>query len=368
VETDGAAPSSPAPTTPSIPVSIPAEWTDITPEWMTAALARRHPDARVAEVELLVRDDGTNCRARFGVRYARGVGPATVFMKKVDPAHVALIEATSGLFHEPRLFASGVSLPVDHPLVYAAIIDEPAKSWLMVMEDVVARGADPRDATRPMTVEQAANGLRGLARLHARFWGERGVRYPELAWLAPFNLWPGLGPAIPIALEKLGRTVPAEVHALGRRIVDDHWVRFIATLSAGPATVVHGDAHIGNIYVLPDDDVGFLDWQVVRRSSWSIDVGYFLQGAITEQDRRAHERDLLEVYRSNLAVDPSDRPTEKEVWLRYRASAAHGLATWLATAADDGAWQRPEISMALARRYAAAFVDLDTPAALEELG
>jgi len=349
------------------PMLVPTEWTDITPGWMTAALARHHPDATVAGVTLLMCDDGTNRRARIGLTYAAGSGPRTVFLKKVDPAHVALVEATSGLFHEPRLFASCVSLPVDHPLVYMALIDEPGKNWVMVMEDVVDRGAEPRDATRPLTVDQAANGLRGLARLHSRFWGERGVRHPELAWLAPFALWPGLGPAIPIALEKLGDTVSDQVHELGRRIVDDHWVRFIETLSGSPQTVVHGDAHIGNTYVLPNDEVGFLDWQVVRRSNWSIDVGYFLQGAIARRDRRSNERDLLEEYRSHLDLPSDERPDAGEAWLRYRASAAHGLATWLATAADDGAWQRPDISMKLAQRYAAAFVELDTASALAEL-
>jgi Ser/Thr protein kinase RdoA (MazF antagonist) len=301
------------------------------------------------------------------VTYAAGSGPATVFLKMVDPKHAGLVEATSGLFHEPRLFRSGVPLPLDHPRVHAVAIDEPGRNWLMVMEDVVARGADPRDATRPMTVEQAASGLRALARMHGRLWGERGDRERALDWLAPFNLWPGLGPAIPIALRRLGETVPPEVHELGKRIVDDFWPRFIDTLPKAAQTLVHGDAHIGNTYVLPDDDVGFLDWQVVRRSNWSIDVGYFLQGAITQEDRRANERDLVELYRSNLDLPEAERPSADEAWLRYRASVAHGLATWLATAADPGGWQRPDISMALAQRYAAAFVELDTPAALEEL-
>jgi aminoglycoside phosphotransferase (APT) family kinase protein len=41
--------------------------------------------------------------------------------------------------------------------------------------------------------------------------------------------------------------------------------------------------------VLPDDDVGFLDWQMARRGNWSLDLGYFLQGALTIEDRRRGE-------------------------------------------------------------------------------
>ena len=51
---------------------IPRQWDEVTPEWMTAALASRHPDARVAEVQLVMRDDGTNRRARFGLRALSG--------------------------------------------------------------------------------------------------------------------------------------------------------------------------------------------------------------------------------------------------------------------------------------------------------
>jgi hypothetical protein len=50
-------------------------------------------------------------------------------------------------------------------------------------------------------------------------------------------------------------------------------------------------------------------------------------------------------------------------WM-YRASVAHGLAIWIAALS---AWQRPEICLAFAQRHAAAFVDLDTRAALDSI-
>jgi predicted unusual protein kinase regulating ubiquinone biosynthesis (AarF/ABC1/UbiB family) len=86
----------------------------------------------------------------------------------------------------------------------------------------------------------------------------------------------------------------------------DIWARYIRTLapdvSRAPQTLLHGDPHIGNTYVLPDDTVGFLDWQMVRRDNCGGD-----------------------------------------------------------------SWQRPEICLALAQRYSAAFVDLDTRAALDSI-
>lgn len=65
---------------------------------------------------------------------------------------------------------------------------------------------------------------------------------------------------------------------------------------------------------------------------------------------------------------PNDEiPTADEIWLRYRASVAHGLAIWIATLSGGDAWQRPEVCLAFAQRYAAAFVDLDTRAALDSI-
>jgi hypothetical protein len=321
---------------------------------------------------VVLRDDGTNKRARLALTYSAGSGPATVFAKAVDPEHADLVALTSGLYHEPRLFTSGVVLPLDHPEGYTAFIDEGARNFVMIMEDVVARGADPRDSTRPMTIEQAASGVRGLARMHSRYWGERLTANPALSWVEPFIAFQGLEYApLHIAHERLGHTVPAEVPALsGTELFVDIWARYIGTLagsSSSPQTLLHGDPHIGNTYVLPDDEVGFLDWQMARRGNWSLDVGYFLQGALTIEDRRRGERDLLEEYRNALTLPSAELPAREEIWLRYRASVAHGLAIWMATLSGGDAWQDAAICLALAQRYAAAFVDLDTRAAIDAI-
>ncbi len=82
----------------------------------------------------------------------------------------------------------------------------------MIMEDVVARGADPRDSTRPMTVDQVAAGVRGLARLHSAYWGDRLTGNPALGWVEPFVAFEGMQYApLHIAHERLGDTVAAEI-------------------------------------------------------------------------------------------------------------------------------------------------------------
>ncbi|HKY93469.1 MAG TPA: NTP transferase domain-containing protein [Nevskiaceae bacterium] len=349
---------------------IPERWEDLTPEWIGASLAARHPGARVGTVQVATRDDGTNRRARLALTYAAGAGPSTLFLKANDPAHRAVHLRNGNLFNEARLFRSDVVLDVDHPVVYRAIVDEAGGNFLIVMEDLAARGADPRDATRPLTVEQVANGLRGLAHLHAPYWNFNAASHPRLAWVqtwAPTEGWQvGLRKRIPIGLGRIGDAIPDAIRRLGGDGIVDLWGRYVAQLVRGPVTLLHGDAHIGNTYVLPDGGVGFLDWQVVRRGNWSQDVGYFLVGSLTEDDRRRKERELLEAYRDALDLPATQRPSREAAWLAYRASAAYGLAIWLSTMGTDG-WQSPDVSRALVARYAAAFVELDTPAALDAL-
>lgn len=348
---------------------VPKEWDQITPEWMTAVLAPHHPGVQVGAVGVELRDDGTNRRARLCLTYSAGCGPATVFVKAAEPDHKELIRLTSGMFHEPRLSMCGADLPLEHPKVYTALIDEDDYDFLLVMEDLTARGADPRDALRPLTVEQAASGVRGLARLHGKYWGKRLSDDCSLDWVEPFMPWNGMEMApLSNALDVLGDDAPDEVMGLTiDLLVDDIWKPYIRSLTRAPQTLLHGDPHVGNTYVLPNGEVGFLDWQVVRRGNWSLDVGYFIQGALTVRDRRRAERYLLAEYRDALDLPPDELPSIDEVWLRYRASVAHGLTIWLCTASAGELWQHPYIALALAERYSAAFADLRTADALARL-
>jgi Phosphotransferase enzyme family len=350
---------------------IPKAWEDVTPGWMTAAISGRHPDAVVKDAILVNKDDGTNRRARFRLTYLSGMGPEQVFLKAHAPGHRIVHLRNGNLFNEARLFKSAVPLDVDHPLVYKSIVDYLRLDFLLVMEDILKRGADPRDATRAMSVEQVARGLRGLARLHSQYWGFSARTHPRLRWVKswkPSNGWKaGLGRYIPIGLNRGAVALPQEITKYSAADILDLWTHYVASLTQGPMTLLHGDAHIGNTYVLPNDDVGFLDWQVTRRGEWSQDVGYFLISALTEEDRRKNEADLLGEYRKTLRVPDDQRPSGDQMWARYRATPIYGLAVWLSTLGTNG-WQRSEVSLTLCQRFSAAFMELDTLQALKSVG
>ncbi|WP_368965699.1 phosphotransferase [Parafrankia sp. FMc2] len=333
---------------------------------MTAALHVSSSGARVGAVELLWQSDGNNRRARFGLTYAEGSGPEIVFVK-AEGNYRETHARNGNLFNEVRLLGSGVPLHLDHPATYAALIDEPALDWLVVMEDVTRRGADPRDSTRPYTIEQVTNGVLGLAAMHARFWRLTARSEPRLAWVRTWGdsteFTEVLRGGAARGLERMTGLMPPELDGCSSDYFVDQFARYLTVLGRDPLTFLHGDAHIGNTYVLPDDSVGFLDWQVAHRGNWSQDVGYFVQGALVPADRRAAERGLIENYRTTL-----DRGlSADDAWTWYRASPVWGLAMWLATLGSDGGSQPFDVCQALVHRHAVAAVELDAHAALDQI-
>ena len=89
--------------TPLLP--IPPTWDEVSAEWLDALLAPKFPGIEVAAVEPLTVSDGTNRRARFGVTYAAGAGPAVVFLK-AEGEHREIHARNGNLFNEPKLAAS----------------------------------------------------------------------------------------------------------------------------------------------------------------------------------------------------------------------------------------------------------------------
>ena len=350
---------------------IPRDW-NVSADWMTRALSDRHPGAVVSDVVRVGGSEGTSSRAVLRLSYSSGVGPETVFAKtKGDPLRRVFQWMTDNAFIEGRLAESGATLQVEHPAFYAGVVDRLRLNDMIVMEDVVARGAVLNDATTPLTVDEVASGLRGLARLHGAYWRFDAASDPGLDWVTMcaagrrFRLLVRLGCSR--GLPRLREHLPDQVVALGAGGLIGHWRRQVASMQRAPWTLLHGDAHVGNTYTLPGGELGFYDWGVLRRGHWSFDVGYLIISALSVADRREHAADLVETYRDALELDERDRPTRDDAWLRFRSSAPYGLAIWITTGAEDQ-YQAPEVCARLVERFGQAFVDLDSPAALTRLG
>jgi aminoglycoside phosphotransferase (APT) family kinase protein len=147
---------------------------------------------------------------------------------------------------------------------------------------------------------------------------------------------------------------------LGRdvdRLWDDLWASQ-RTLAAGPRTLLHGDTHLGNTYLLPDGRGGFLDFQLAVRGHWANDVAYLLVTGLAPEARREHERELLGVYLDELRRrGVASPPSTDEAWHAYRLAVIWGLVIgWLITPPVN---YGPAITDANVARTAAAVRDLD---------
>lgn len=231
-------------------------------------------------------------------------------------------------------------LDIEAPRVFGGLFDERSRHFGILMEDLTLRGARFPNATIEVPLESIRNLISNLARLHAGFW--QSPRFEgNLSWL-PNRLSGGMFPVF----DGIGRELiryQVEQHAskkdllrpLGRP-VDQLWEDLWTSqriLAKGPCTLLHGDTHVGNTYLLPNGGGGFLDFQLSVRGHWANDVTYLLTTGIAPEERRKHERELIAHYLEELRRHGvAQPPTAEEAWHCHRLAVIWGLVIgWLIT-------------------------------------
>ena len=251
-------------------------------------------------------------------------------------------------------------LALEAPRLLGARFDRRTGRFVIVLEDL--DGAAFPDTLSPLTPDRAAAALGTLARLHGRTAGAP-VRP---AWLGT-NSADALLPLVTASLGRLGRRVAARHPGLvpvdGERILATYRT-WAARLDEGPACVLHGDPHPGNLYLL-EDRVGLLDWQAVRRGNGLRDVTYLLVLGLSTEDRRTHERDLLDHYRAELVTAGGPELRAEGAWADHRRMAGYAYVATVFTVGLGGL-QGADVADEGLRRAAAAVEDLDTRAGLLE--
>jgi hypothetical protein len=350
----------------------------LTPELLSAALARLHPGVAVERVRVVEEahcDTGsasTAARAVLDLEYAPGADcglPGRVVLKTV----LVRPGAPSAMYQNEVRFYQQLrpELGIETPRVFASVFDEQSGGFGVIMEDLRLRAARFLNATESMNEPRMRSVLDQLARLHARFWNSPRFAQ-DLDWLwTPLS---GgfhdflLGPGGEFLRDQVHRSQYKQslLERLGRTF-DEAWRTLWNAqriLASGPTTLLHGDAHVGNAYLLPGDRMGLLDWQLMLRGRWSHDVTYILITALDTEQRRRHEKDLIAYYLDRLAAGGvHDAPSPGDAWLLYRQTAIWGfLIGWMITPFDN--YGEP-ISRANLERLTAALEDLDTFAALD---
>jgi hypothetical protein len=217
-------------------------------------------------------------------------------------------------------------LEVRSPRVHFAAVDGMAS--IIVMDDIVALGGHFMNPHFPFTQEIVRETLSQLARLHATTWGLGPVA--DIPWLGH-----GLARFVAMhdaeALQKLLDDGRAEGFAPEICSGENLVAALRAQQEFGVTCLLHGDTHTGNVYLDPEGRASFFDWEVVQTGHWAQDVAYHLGTALTIEDRRANEQELLQFYLAELAANGAPAPSFDEGWELYRRSFSYGYLLWVIT-------------------------------------
>jgi hypothetical protein len=326
------------------------------PAWLTKALGQRSPGIIVEWVEPGPVVSRVSTNARFRVRYAGNVPPGVpvdlcVKGYFVDCSDTAAASRTAGvpeaMFYRHLASTSGVRTLE----CFWAEVDPVTQHGVVITADVAAQGATFLDALSPYTADLVAQSLEQYAILHGRTWG----RNFDEPWLGPRleSTMHARGlPEIRGNFEgPIGAGVPENV-----RDAERLWeaVGRLAELlpTVEPRCLLHGDAHVGNLYL---DEAGrpcLVDWQLVQGGPWYIDVGYHLGCTLGPDERRNNETDLLAHYLDRLRAEGADAPSWDEARRSIGMGLVYGFFLWAITLKVA-----PPITTAMLERLGSAVAD-----------
>jgi thiamine kinase-like enzyme len=348
------------PTTGSRP-PLPFSLEEVTAEWVTAALASQHPGVEVVSLFHGTVLWGASTKVRLLLEYneqGQSCGlPPTMWLKSgLEDAKRALM---GPMFVSEGKFFDGLADQIDlaRPVCYYADYNEAAAQSALLLEDLLARNVTFGRATKPLSPDTAAATLDLLARLHAKWWATGPEGWPGVnPWQLESAVTHFFSPdswhqclSLPRAAD-----VPDDMRDLRR--VREAVLEMWNTDANVPKCFNHADAHLGNIYFEKDGTPGLLDFQSLCTTAWAHDVAYFLIGSLEVDERRKHERELIEHYLAQLARYGADAPRPADAWLTYRR---HAILGYLMVMTPEG--NLPEdVLKAYTDRFAQAVLDLET--------
>lgn len=337
----------------------------LSPEWMTAALSQKFPGIEVTKVTAgeLIQRVATN--QRFTIECAGGApdGLSPYLCLKgywgeygESYRHVS---ATETFFYRDIAEVTGMRTLRSVATVY----DGEKRHGVVITEDVVEQGAEFLDSLSPYSSDQVAESLGQLAKLHAATWCS--PKYENIAWLAPhldqYLLRRGV-PEILVNFEgPIGAGVPKEVRD-AQALVDAFGALARVTATESPWCLMHGDCHVGNVFLDSEGRPSFTDWQMIQRGPWYLDVGYHIGSALDPPERRANEDDLLRVYLQELSASGVEAPSFGAAKELIRRGYLEGLYLWAITLKVD-----PPITTRLLNRLGAAVADHDAYSSVPSL-
>lgn len=293
--------------------------------------------------------------------------PASVLLK-LSSADSGTRKMVAGAYRGEIRFYTELLTSVDvrtPQCLMATPVDDDGR-FSMLLEDMAP--AEQGDQVAGCTPEQALSAAVNLAGLHGPRWNDPTLH--ELGWITlsgpdDASLLASVhGPATETFLEQLGDAISAETRKtlLACVQVSEEWSLGRQDARFG---IVHGDYRLDNLLFAPAGSDGpavtAIDWQTLSLGLPVRDLAYLVGTGLTIDDRRIHERSIVEAYQQALlAYGVSDYALET-CWDDYRFAMLQGPLVSVFGCAYGARTARGDAMFAvMVERACAAMRDLGT--------
>ena len=291
------------------------------PQWLSFAL--NHEVSSVETVEVL---KTVATKVRFIATFAGGGTGAFCLKGLLDTDDMTRMGGSTCVLEGDFYVRIAPQVNVQVPEALVAVHDAERKQSVLIMRDVIAAGGKFCSALDPFTADEAASSVEQLAHLHAGSHLLAGADWirPRAAELARM---PHMTAEILQGLldDPRGVNLTPAVRS-GARLIEG--MKALADVSESrPQFLVHGDAHAGNIF-RTERGPGLIDWQVLQRGTWAIDVAYHLGAVLPVELAEREERRLLNHYLGFAGGLGLTLPDPEEAWRQYREAVMYGYYMW----------------------------------------
>lgn len=352
---------------------LPLSYEAITDQWLTNVLCQAYPGAQVLAHTLSEPDNGSANRRKLYLQYsaegqAAGL-PDALFCKATHDLQNRMVLGMSGGARCEVLFYRDVrpGLNIEAPRSFHANIDLESCNSMILLNDLSNEVTEFCTDKTPISRARAESQMRLLANFHGRIYASPKLQEA----IQQFPTWPEFFASTLVFGMKEGSNkgflaaesvIPERLY----RRFDDVWpatLESVAFHETAVHTLAHGDVHLKNWYVAGNGEMGLSDWQCCGRGHWGRDLAYTISTALTPENRRLWERDLVQLYLDELKAAGGPEVSFAEGWNIYRQQMMSALTWWTVTLTPPEGlpdMQPRDTTLEFIRRITTAIDDLDS--------
>lgn len=312
------------------------DWRAIDETWLAAALANKGIDAKISGFTTKPVGTGQigDC-IRFSLDYASAPDNAPKTLVGKFPSDGEASRATGkalwNYYREVKFYNELQSKArIATPNCYFADIEEDSHDFVLIMDDLSP--AEQGDQLVGVTLEQTRLVATEAAKLHAAYWNDDTLNnHPwvqetdNAPTVLPAEIFPDLWQQF---VDRYGDRVSKEARHIGELLSASRANDY--NLRSGPRTLIHSDFRPDNmLFATPAGGapITVVDWQSFAYGPAAADLGYFVAGALSAPERRTHEKEIIDLYLSQLREQGVESYPEDVLKRHYVAGAYQLILT-----------------------------------------